>query len=225
MRNGVISATLACFVALSFVANSAEAERVGAVELVVVYGYETPPKASDRKPIYLRDDVVADTELETVSDGRLDVRFVDETQLIVGPASKVKVDKFVFDASKGGGEVALNISKGLMRFVSGRMASRSYRVKTPSATLGVRGTDFIVAVLEGGETAVSVLDGLVELSADGGDSADVGAGNTGSTSGGAVSVGPTLSVPAIATASFGAGPEGEASDGDDGGDSGGSGDH
>ena len=117
---------------------AAVAQEVGKVELVHVYGYETPPSAGGAL-IYLRDRVVADTELETVADGRLDVRFIDETKLIVGPSSKVKIDKFVIDPNRGSGEVTMNINKGLMRFVSGRLASSSYKIKTPTATMGVRG--------------------------------------------------------------------------------------
>jgi len=203
-------------------AGPAAAEKVGAVELVVVYGYETPPEG-DREPIYLQDDVVANTELETVSEGRLDVRFVDETQLIVGPGSKVKVDRFVYDPSKGGGEATIDMTRGVMRFVTGRMASRSYAIRTPTATMGVRGTDFVVAVDETGATVVSVLSGEVEMTAaSDGDSASVGPSATGSTNGVGVSVSQTVGVPPLAVASFGVGPGGD-SDGD-GGD-GGSGDH
>ncbi|MGZ0188451.1 MAG: FecR family protein [Alphaproteobacteria bacterium] len=194
-------------VALSVLASAtfgltASAQEVGKVELVRVYGYETPPSAQ-RAPIYLRDRVVADTVLETVADGRLDVRFVDETKLIVGPSSKVKIDKFVIDPNRASGEVTLNVSKGLMRFVSGRLASSSYKIKTPTATMGVRGTDFIVSDNESGETTVSVTDGTVDVAADGGESASVSAGSTASTSAGSVSVGPSIGLPAIATASFG----------------------
>jgi len=62
--------------ALVLAAPAAMAETVGNVSLVVVYGYETPP-AGAREPIYVRDEVVADAELETVRDGRMDVRFLD----------------------------------------------------------------------------------------------------------------------------------------------------
>ncbi len=141
-----------------------------------VYAYETRAAAA-RAPIYVRDDVVANTELETVTDGRLDVRFIDGTQLIVGSASKVKVDRFVFDPNRGAGEVALNVGKGVMRFVTGRMAASSYRLATPTATLGVRGTDLVVSLSESGETTVAVLDGSVAFTPTGGTTTVVDAGS------------------------------------------------
>lgn len=214
-----------CLAALIGVAGSADAQSVGRVELVQVYGYETPPSA-DREPIYVRDQVVANTLLETVSDGRLDVRFIDDTRLIVGPGSQVRVDKFVFDPNPSAGAATLSMTRGVMRFVTGRMASQAYSVRTPTATLGVRGTDFVVAVDAAGATTVSVLDGEVEFVANDGDSGSVSANSTGSTSGAGVSVASTTGVPALATATFGAsddtdGPEGAGDEGE--GESGGGG--
>jgi hypothetical protein len=43
------------------------------------------------------------------------------------------------------------------------MDKRGYTLATPTATIGVRGTDFVVEVLENGETLVTVLEGLVAL--------------------------------------------------------------
>ena len=101
-----------------------------------------------------------------------------------------------------------------MRFVSGRMASQSYKVRTPTATLGVRGTDFVVAVAEDGSTTVSVISGEVEMTSGSGDSGGVGAGSTGSTSGTSVSVSQTVSIPAIAAASFGGDVDGPSDSGE-----------
>lgn len=225
MRRTMWAAAAAAIVAAATFAPPASAEKVGRVALVVVYGYETPP-AAKRRPVYVRDDVVSDAVLETVQDGRLDVRFNDRTQLIVGPASKVKIDRFVYDPDKSAGEVSLNMSKGLMRFVTGRLASKSYKITTPSATLGVRGTDIVVAVDDEGATTVSVLDGGVDITSDGGDTASVDAGTTASTNGGAVSTAATTALPPVATSSFGVRDQSQAENfGPDDSDGGGGGGH
>ncbi len=151
----------------------------------------------------MRDPVVAETVLETVPDGRLDVRFLDQTQLIVGPGSKVTIDRFVYDPDRNTGEAALGLSRGLMRFVSGRLANDSYSVSTPTATLGVRGTDFVTELQESGATAVSVLEGVVAMTATGGETVNVEAGFTGVSDGSTVSVAPTVGVPGLSQASFG----------------------
>jgi len=135
---------------------------IGRVERVVVWGYGTAPGASARD-LYERQPVVANDAVETVKDGALHLRFDDETRLRLGSQSKAVLDRFVYDPARGSGEMTIELGRGVFRFVSGRMDKRGYTLVTPTATIGVRGTDFIVEVLESGETVVSVLEGLVAL--------------------------------------------------------------
>lgn len=187
---------------LAVMAAGAQAQEVGAVSLVQVYGYETPP-GSLRSPVFAQDPVVSNTLLETVEDGRLDVRFIDDSKLIVGSNSSVTVDRFVFDPNQGAGEAVVNVGVGVMRFVSGAIQPSGYRIRTPVATMGVRGTDFVVGVGPSGATAVAVLDGAVELTSSGGQSAVVEAGFTGATDGDGVDVSPTTGIPTLSTLTFG----------------------
>ena len=217
-KQSLLAATI---IAVGFSAGMlpAVANEIGQVKVLVEYGYSTAP-GENRAPIYVRDDVIAESLLETVRDGRMDIEFDDKTKLIVGPNSTVKLDGFVYDLNKSSGEVAVNLSLGVLRFVTGRLSSQSYKVKTSTATMGVRGTDFVVQVDEAGATTVSVLDGEVSMTSVGGDDALVGAGSTGSTSGSVVSVSPTTGLPTVATASFGEDePATDSADGDDGGSS------
>ncbi len=68
--------------------------------------------------------------------------FVDQTSLMVGAKSEVKLDRFVYDPNSGNGKVVMNAGKGVFRFVSGSQNSKSYQINTPVATIGVRGTVF-----------------------------------------------------------------------------------
>jgi FecR protein len=82
-------------------------------------------------------------ENETVRTGGrgvADLVFVDRTNLSVGPASEVHLDKFVYDPAGSNGAVVLNATRGAFRFVTGSQDHRVYRVNTPYGTLGVRGT-------------------------------------------------------------------------------------
>lgn len=72
--------------------------------------------------------------------------FVDSTKLSVGPTSEVRLDKFVYDPNKGAGAVALKATRGSLRFVTGVQDHDSYSIKTPYATLGVRGTVLEIVV-------------------------------------------------------------------------------
>lgn len=66
--------------------------------------------------------------------------FLDETSMSLGPKAQIKLDKFVYDPSKKTGDVVIAATKGAFRFVSGAQDPRSYQIKTPVATIGVRGT-------------------------------------------------------------------------------------
>ncbi|MBN8994049.1 MAG: FecR domain-containing protein [Rhizobiales bacterium] len=66
--------------------------------------------------------------------------FLDQTSLSLGPKAQVKLDKFVYDPSRKTGDVVLAATKGAFRFVSGTQDPRSYQIKTPVATIAVRGT-------------------------------------------------------------------------------------
>jgi hypothetical protein len=66
--------------------------------------------------------------------------FLDETSLSVGARSEVKLDRFVYNPDRKTGNVVLEASRGAFRFVSGSQNPSNYTIKTPLATIGVRGT-------------------------------------------------------------------------------------
>jgi hypothetical protein len=90
--------------------------------------------------------LAAGTELysnETVRTGNrglADLVFIDKTDLSVGPASEVLLDKFVYDPKGSSGKVVLQATRGAFRFVTGEQDHRAYQVNTPFGSLGVRGT-------------------------------------------------------------------------------------
>jgi hypothetical protein len=71
---------------------------------------------------------------------------LDRTKLSVGASAQVKLDRFVYDVSGSPRTVVLTAAKGVARFVSGSGPSSAYQVRTPHATIGVRGTVFDVLV-------------------------------------------------------------------------------
>jgi len=66
--------------------------------------------------------------------------FTDQTTLSVAPRSQVTLDRYVFDPNHGAGDVAVSLSGGAMRFITGSQDPHNYQVRTPVATIGVRGT-------------------------------------------------------------------------------------
>jgi hypothetical protein len=83
--------------------------------------------------------VHASETVRTGSAGQADLRFIDNSNMTVGPGSSFRLDKFVYDPNKGTGGVAVEASRGAFRFVTGSQNKGSYSVKTPYGTLGVRG--------------------------------------------------------------------------------------
>ena len=93
-------------------------------------------------------DVHSNETVKTGSGGQANLQFIDRTQLSVGPMSTVKLDKFVYNPDRGTGTVVVNATRGAYRFVTGVQDPRSYEIKTPYATLGVRGTVLEVVIKE-----------------------------------------------------------------------------
>ena len=88
------------------------------------------------------------------------INFIDETRVDITEHSRLIIDDFVYDPSTGKGSLGLKASLGTIRYASGQIAKNSrqrVRIRTPSATIGVRGTDFIMVVDETGGSMVTLL--------------------------------------------------------------------
>jgi hypothetical protein len=85
-------------------------------------------------------DVNAQERVVTGESSTAQLLFLDQTNLSVGPNSEVTLDRFVYDPNRGTGTVVINASKGALRFVSGSQRPGTYQIKTPVATIGVRGS-------------------------------------------------------------------------------------
>lgn len=92
----------------------------------------------------------ADT-LRTGADGSVGVTMRDDSRLSAGPNSILSLSRFEFDTVTTQGRIEAQLRRGTLAVVSGRIAKRSpaaMTVRTPSAVLGARGTEFVVAVDE-----------------------------------------------------------------------------
>ena len=83
--------------------------------------------------------VHANETVRTGSSGQAGMRFIDESNLNVGPSSSVRLDKFVYDPNKGSGTVVIEGARGAFRFSTGAQNKGDVKIKTPSGTLGIRG--------------------------------------------------------------------------------------
>jgi hypothetical protein len=89
--------------------------------------------------------------LKTGADGSVGITMRDNSLLSAGPNSILALDRFEFDPTTSQGRFDAQLRRGTLSVVSGRIAKQSpdaMTVRTPSAVLGVRGTEFVVAVDE-----------------------------------------------------------------------------
>lgn len=89
--------------------------------------------------------------LRTGADGAIGIAMRDDSRLSAGPNSVLALERFEFDAVTSKGRFDSQLQRGTLAVVSGRIAKQSPQdmsVRTPTAVLGVRGTEFVVAVDE-----------------------------------------------------------------------------
>jgi hypothetical protein len=140
----------------------------------------------DQRRLSTGDGVRQNEVIRTAGNASTQLLFRDETALSIGPSSEVTLDRFVFDASGSATSVAVNLSKGALRFVSGASDPRRYEVKTPLAVIGVRGTVIdvryqdgkVYVILTEGATDVCVKGGRCVAVTKPGDAVVIGQGGT-----------------------------------------------
>ena len=87
--------------------------------------------------------------VRTGADGTIGVTLKDDTRLALGPGSEVRLERFAYAPGTTGLGMVLKFVRGVTAYVSGRMAKLapdSIRLETPSAIVGVRGTNLVIRV-------------------------------------------------------------------------------
>jgi hypothetical protein len=111
------------------------------------------------------------------------IRFIDNSEITLRPGTTFKIDNFAYDAAKPDEDsAAFSLVKGGLRSITGLLGKRNkekFQLKTPAATIGIRGTTFIAQWVEpapGSAPAqaltpglhVAVLDGMIVVTNAGG---------------------------------------------------------
>ena len=121
------------------------------------------------QPIAAGTVVYLDELVRTGVTGRAELLLADRTNLTVAPTTEIRLDKFVYDPGGASGNVVVIATLGAFRFITGVQPHENYEIKTPVATLGVRGTEFLALVqqngaeiqLNSGEVIVTTISGNV----------------------------------------------------------------
>lgn len=112
------------------------------------------------KPIFLNQRVV------TGPNGGLRVLLQDETVFTLGPSSDMVLDEFVYDPSTSAGKITATITKGIFRFVTGKIQERQpYNIKVNTAVdcLCFRGTDFEASIGSDQTGYIRMFKGMLDI--------------------------------------------------------------
>ena len=116
----------------------------------------------------MRSEVESGDTLVTEKNTYALVRFIDNSEITLKPATTFKVDQFAFDAGKpDGDQAAFSLVKGGLRSVTGLLGKRNkekFSLKTPSATIGIRGTTFVAELVEPSAQALAAREAYLMAS-------------------------------------------------------------
>ena len=122
------------------------------------------PTAPERKKVVVNEDIFLNETMYTVSDSSMVVEFRDGSTLELGPDAVFTIDKLVFNPEKSTTEKAVNILQGTFRYVSGfAVDKQAVDIKTPSGTLGIRGSVVIGLVDPKAPTFIYVAQGIASF--------------------------------------------------------------
>lgn len=141
---GVVALVFAASTPVFAAQPAAAAGRVKVVsgEAFIVRDGRTIP-AKPGQPVFASD------TLRTGDEGTIGVTMKDATRLSLGPASELRVQRFVYAPESGGLAMVIKFVRGAAAYVSGRIAKLApdaIRLETPGAIVGVRGTTLAIRV-------------------------------------------------------------------------------
>jgi len=139
---------------------TANAQSVGNASAMIPSASQQPPQGT-RADLRLRDPIIRNAELATADRGALEVTFLDGSRLTMGQNSRLTVDEYVYSGPGGAGRQTIRYGKGVFRFLSGSIPKDQVQVKTPTVTIGIRGTIIRTLVNGDGSGAISVEEGEI----------------------------------------------------------------
>lgn len=111
-------------------------------------------RGGQKLPAAVGTQVLVSDRITTGKDGSVGITLRDNTLLSAGPNAVLELNKFAFDSTTHAGTVDATLKRGTLSVVSGKIAKASpdaVAFRTPTMTLGVRGTEFAFEAEQGGE--------------------------------------------------------------------------
>ncbi len=109
---------------------------------------------------------IESNDIYTTRNGNVQLSFMDDTKVKITENSRLLIDDFVFDPKKSdAGKLALKVGMGTVRYASGQISktnAQQVAIKTPTASIAVRGTDFTMTVDEAGQSLIVLVPSCKE---------------------------------------------------------------
>jgi hypothetical protein len=122
---------------------AAKFEIIGQVEKLEGEVYATRDDIDKKQPLNAGDRIFSEDTILTGADGKVELKFLDDSTLSLGGDAQMRLDKFVYDPQGDSAESSYTVTQGFFRFVSGGIAKKKpgeMKIDTPVATMGIRGT-------------------------------------------------------------------------------------
>jgi hypothetical protein len=152
---GALTASL--LVGVSHIGAAWAAEPAGKAAAVV------PQADANNRTLVVNGPVFMGDVVKTGARGTAQILFLDDTKLAVGPNSDITIDKFVYLGGQTAKQVTINVTQGAFRFITGLSAKNAYKINTPTATIGVRGTKWEGVVDKDGVFNATVFEGAIRV--------------------------------------------------------------
>ncbi len=112
--------------------------------------------------------VTSGDRIITDAKGLVQLIFSDQTRLVVGPKSSLVIESYLLRSKNSANNFTVRALGGSFRMITGNSRKQAYRIKTPTATIGVRGTEFDFTVQRDGTTEVVLFSGAATVCGDNG---------------------------------------------------------
>ena len=136
-----------------------DASEIGEISELQGNGEISRKNSEDSLTAELSSDIFSFDDVRT-GNGRLAIEFLDESVVKLTEHSKLVIDEFIYDPDPAKSKLALNMASGTARFITGRLGlinKENISIKTPTASIGIRGTDFTATVDELGRSLIILL--------------------------------------------------------------------
>jgi hypothetical protein len=147
----IVKKLLSCAVALCFwigATGAALAQDLAGSVLIVIGDAQVTDAKGATHALARGEKVYAGQSIVTGANGHVNLRMVDGAAVIVRASSRLKIeDYFVDTVTPSKSRIKLNLENGVVRSITGKAgeaSKESYRLNTPLAAIGIRGTDFVV---------------------------------------------------------------------------------